>query len=110
MSILIEGMKMPKENDYTIAIVYGDGVVTEYHEDYWIRGADGEKQIGTAIPVPPHGRLIDADALLMRINHEGMEAYMDGVCYGVHPSLEYLDLLGEIIDDAPTIIPKEGET
>ena len=62
--ILIRGMEMPKENDYTIAIVYGDGVVTEYHEDYWIRGADGEKQLGIAIPVPPHGDLIDRDALI----------------------------------------------
>ena len=62
------------------------------------------------IEVPePHGRLIDADAMLMRINHEVMEAYMDGVCYGVHPSQEYLYLLGEIIDDAPTIIPAEEE-
>ena len=63
MSILIKGMEMPKENDYTIAIVYGDGVVTEYHEDYWIRGADGEKQLGIAVPVPPHGDLIDRDKL-----------------------------------------------
>lgn len=64
------------------------------------------------VPVPPHGRLIDADALLMRINHEVMEAYMDGACYGVHPSQEYLYLLGEIIDDASTVIPasEEGET
>ena len=62
--IYIPDMKMPKENDYTIVIVYGDGVVTEYHDDYWIRGADGEKQIGTAVPVPPHGDLIDRDPFI----------------------------------------------
>lgn len=66
------------------------------------------------VSVPPHGRLKDADALMMRISHEAMEAYMDGVCYGVHPNQEYLDLLGEIIDDAPTVIPadqaEESET
>lgn len=90
MSILISGMEMPKENDYTIAIVYGDGVVTEYHEDYWIRGADGEKQLGTAVHVPPHGRLIDADDLANSIT---------GAIY--HSDLR----------DAPTIIPaEEGET
>lgn len=62
------------------------------------------------VPVPKHGRLIDADAMLMRINHAVMESYMDGVCYGVHPNQEYLDLLREIIDDAPTVIPaEEGE-
>lgn len=59
MGIYLPNMEMPKENDYTIAIVYGDGVVTEYHEDYWIRGADGEKQLGTAVSVTPHGDLID---------------------------------------------------
>jgi len=77
MGVYIDGMKMPKENDYTIAIVYGDGVVTEYHEDYWIRGADGEKQLGTAFPVPPHGRLIDADELDKiwgLIGHDDLEA------------------------------------
>ena len=73
VSILIEGMEMPKENDYTIAIVYGDGVVTEYHEDYWIRGADGEKQFGTAAPVPPHGDLIDRDALIARYEAQRAE-------------------------------------
>lgn len=61
------------------------------------------------IPIPEHGRLIDADALLMQINHEVMEAYMDGACYGAHPSSEHLYLLGEIIDDAPTIIAAEED-
>ena len=62
------------------------------------------------IEVPePHGRLGDLDKLLMRINHEVMEAYMGGVCYGVHPNQEYLYLLGEIIDDAHTIIPATEE-
>lgn len=48
-------------------------------------------------------RLIDADALLKRVSCMNMEAYMDGVCYGIHPSLEYLDLLSEIIEYAPTV-------
>jgi hypothetical protein len=52
--------------------------------------------------------LIDADLLKERISHMGMEAYMDGTCYGIHPSLEYLDLLNEIIDDAPTVLDAEG--
>lgn len=92
MGVYINGMEMPTKG-YRLILIHADGTV---------QSTDGET---TAIPVPPHGRLIDADALLMRINYEVMEAYMDGVCYGVHPSQEYLDLLGEIIDDAPTIIP-----
>lgn len=55
----------------------------------------------------PHGNLVDVDVIKKRINYVNMEAYMDGVCYGIHPRLEYLDLLNEILDDAPTIIPAE---
>lgn len=96
MSVLINGMEMPKENDYTIAIVYGDGVVAEYHEDYWIRGVDGEKQLGIAVPVPPHGRLIDADAL-------GEFPYNMDFCDGGEAD--------EWVQNAPTIIQaEEGET
>jgi len=88
---------MPEEGKYIHFCVHGDGkVITDY---------TGGWKVYKAISVPDHGRLVDADALLMRINHEVMEAYMDGVCYGVHPSQEYLYLLGEIIDDAPTVIP-----
>jgi len=101
MAILIEGMEMPKEDEEIIIRIDSFGtVMTEY-----ALPIVGVK----AVPVQPHGRLIDADAMLMRINHEVMEAYMDGVCYGVHPNQEYLYLLGEIIDDAPTIIPASEE-
>ena len=101
MSILIKGMEMPRNDEMLFLKIYPDGKVA----------IDGDlecKQIATAVSIPPHGRLIDADMLLMRINHEVMEAYMDGVCYGVHPSQEHLHLLGEIIDDAPTVIEAEG--
>lgn len=104
MAVLIQGMEMPK--DVTLLAISPDGTVDII---------SGQPDLSwktlkhKAISVPPHGRLIDADAMLMRINHEVMEAYMDGVCYGVHPSQEHLYLLGEIIDDAPTIIHAEEE-
>jgi len=105
MSVLIKDMAMPKDGVYWCEIgVAGDiATITIHGED---------RKSFPLIEVPEsHGRLIDADAMLMRINHEVMEAYMDGVCYGVHPSQEHLYLLGEIIDDASTIIPasEEGE-
>ena len=110
MSILIGGMEMPKENDYTIAIVYGDGVVTEYHDDYWIRGADGEKQLGTAVPVPPHGRLIDADEMKESIRKQtAFLRLMGGEFIEIAEALERGFL--QEIDNAPTIIEEEeGET
>ena len=107
--IYIPEMEMPSSCIYCPLSRYGCGescALTDCGTQ-----EDARRDDCPLIPVPPHGRLIDADAMLMRINHEVMEAYMDGVCYGVHPSQEYLYLLGEIIDDAPTIIPaEEGET
>ena len=99
MSVYIEGMETPTEGG-TICVYKISGK--------FFAARVGKDELFPIIPIPePHGRLIDADALLTRINHEVMEAYMDGVCYGVHPSQEHLYLLGEIIDDAPTIIPAE---
>ncbi len=51
MSILIKGMKMPKDGCHHIICIYADGMVSTGGRAY------------TAVPVPPHGRLIDADAL-----------------------------------------------
>lgn len=48
MSIYIEDMQMPSENDYTIVTIYGDGVVTEYSPDPF---AKPEKTLGHAYPI-----------------------------------------------------------
>ena len=76
MSILITGMEMPKENAICV-VIFPDGEVTSQF---------GVPHLGTAVPVPPHGRLIDADDVNNHI-------------------LGYVDLRG-----CPTIIPaEEGE-
>ncbi len=98
--IMIRGMELPKENDYTIAIVYGDGVVTEYHEDYWVRGADGEKQLGTAVPVPPHGDLIDRDTARETIKPWSPEDERAGCTFDTVKKLMHT-----MLTRAPTIIP-----
>ena len=53
MSILIKGMEMPKENAICV-VIFSDGRVTSQF---------GVPHLGTAVPIPPHGRLIDADVL-----------------------------------------------
>lgn len=54
------------------------------------------------IPVPPHGRLIDADAF------EKANAYFWGRDF-INP--KYEDCLCDLVNAAPTIIPaEEGET
>ena len=81
-SILIKGVKMPIDAPVIIKIC-PDGSVSRVHEGV----------VAKAVPVPPHGRLIDADALV-RDN-------------GIKEIPEYY----EVVRDAPTIIPaEEGET
>lgn len=54
MSILIRGVEMPKEEELLCIRIYPNGKVS-------IDMDLACKQIATAVPVPPHGRLIDAD-------------------------------------------------
>ena len=83
MSILIKGMEMPCEEAEPLRIeLYADGTVIVIKE---------------AVPVPPHGRLIDADAL------EYEEAYLNG-----HYELGDVEIVTrKDIESAPTIIPAE---
>lgn len=58
MSILIRGMEMPKTGEYRCVIrkwQQGSAITIDLY---------GEEELsGTIVPVPSHGRLIDADAL-----------------------------------------------
>lgn len=105
MSILIDGMGMPKEGSWTTVRIYPDGTcaVPNWQGDCTlIKGAK-------AIPVPPHGRLIDADALLNRdADYEYPLFDTDGSWDCVVPCYDR-----ETIKSAHTIIPAEppkGET
>ena len=60
MSILIRGLDMPQGEEMLCIDVYPDGKVCIDLDLHC-------KRVATAIPVPPHGRLIDADA----IEHDG---------------------------------------
>jgi hypothetical protein len=99
MSVLIKGMEMPTEEYGTMTIkIYPNGHVAEYIGDMG--------RVWDAVPVPPHGRLIDADALhynRIRIAHP------DGAVGGWNAVV-----MSAEIKDAPTIIPadpgEEGET
>lgn len=57
MSVLIKGMEMPKKGEYKPLYIYDTGEVTME-----IRGE--EVQVATAVPVPPHGDLIDRDPFI----------------------------------------------
>ncbi|MBQ6398243.1 MAG: hypothetical protein IJI06_08880 [Oscillospiraceae bacterium] len=61
MGIYIKGMEMPKRGESCLAIlITPDGEIYKNVYDASFR----VNQIGEAVPVPSHGRLIDADAAM----------------------------------------------
>ena len=94
MSILIKGKEIPTKDELLVLNIYPDGKVT-YHLDLECN------RIATAVPLPPHGRLIDADALLSQYKGNIWTAqtdYADG----------FRDVAKDIAD-APTIIEAEED-
>lgn len=92
MSVIINGMDMPKNEELWIRIQPDGKIVSQM--GYVIEDASAEQ-------LPPHGRLIDADALhysRVRIIHE------DGTVGGYNAVV-----MSAEIKDAPTIIEAEGE-
>lgn len=95
MSILIKGMEMPTNEPLIVKINPDGSVNTTWKNDY---------KKYEAVPVPEHGRLIDADALPTYDKPIGKMMMFGG---------EYV-YTQTAIDNAPTIIPasaadKEGE-
>ena len=95
MSVLIKGMEMPK--GYMDIRVHSNGEVCMVN---W----QGDETVffgAKAVNLPPHGRLIDADALIKSDRMVGKMMMYGG---------EYVYCQAEI-DRAPTIIQaEEGET
>ena len=92
MSVLIKGMEMPTNCDALLHI-HSDGRAVLYPF-----GASGEVTEYQAIPVPPHGRLIDADALLKGCERTGNEYVTREWAFSQ-----------SAIENAPTIIPASGK-
>ena len=91
MSVIVKGMEMPKEPTAIRIQIEADGTVYRHIADTNCRGWELLKNV-TAIEVPPHGRLIDIDAI-------PMEAYRGDV----------YDLADALLV-APTIIEREDKT
>lgn len=91
MGVYIKGMEMPKGIE--MIVVFSDGTVHKC-----LPGMRNYVEKGIAIPVPPHGRLIDADALIA--NHFSDEHRI---------ALSYANKcwMRRIINGEPTIIPEE---
>ena len=91
MSILVRGMEMPTGCSAVTLKVWPDDQVE-------IIDADGEWKTSKAIPVPAHGRLIDADVLTDNWYYASAALRQDDV-----RKVVCLD----DIDSAPTIIEAE---
>lgn len=92
--IYIPNIEMPEEGWHKAIMIFSDGTVVSYY--------DCIVESGKAVPVPPHGRLIDADMFNM-IAYQGIpdgreNTFDDGV-----------EWLANKIDIAPTIIEAEGK-
>lgn len=96
MGIYITGMEMPE---------FGEKIIVLTSSGY-VENVSGQVIEGVeAVPVPSHGRLIDADAL----EEDGADIHEDVVyCGYVEDSI--WGFSHEMIENAPTIIPaEEGE-
>lgn len=110
MSVLIKGMKMPENGNETIIRIQPNGTILDQY---------GHHLIIKAVPVPPHGRLIDVDKLGIRdAEKQAYEVYLleKGEDFIEEPVIEYLRGYLEGLTHAsgrvrfaPTIIPAEEE-
>lgn len=97
MSILITGMEMPHQGEFSHVRIYDNGDVTvevDTGKEVY------EAVIAHAVQIPPHGRLIDADAPISLVDTHGRR---------IEVTVAHIIENNQGIVDA--IIPtKEGET
>lgn len=105
MAVLIKGMKLPKAGGILLFIDASgkatEGILQEIAPT--ISGLEHEYDV---IEVPPHGRLIDGDALRAGMYHEAFETdselqRWDSGCWVRYKMFE------NHMDNAPTIIEAE---
>lgn len=91
MGVYIEGMEMPTNADMapTAVWVYPNGYAIVFKDNGRM------KQYTQAVPVPPHGRLIDADTVFNNLERTGWYDNADR------------DIAEDLVLDAPTIIGEE---
>lgn len=97
--IYIPGLSMPRKTGIVSIVLSGDGSALLCED-----GAYSEIKV---IPVPDHGRLIDADALMQIIREHDypLKAHFNSTDNGM-----FTIGIQQAVDETPTIIPaEEGE-
>lgn len=93
MSILIKGMEMPKKGSWVSLRVFPDGQCFLYS---WCGNDFDFMEHLTAVPVPPHGDLIERNALFKKCEF---------VCTDDDEDIRAVRY--SIIENTPAIIPAE---
>ena len=88
MGVYLPNMEMPIDGNETIIRIQPDGTVLDQY---------GHHLAITAAPVPPHGRLIDADELFKEMERKGWFDNADR------------DKAEDLVLAAPTVIPADGK-
>ena len=118
MGVLIRGMEMPQScDDCRLNNGISCYAVPEYTEDGVVGRTDDRPYWCPLVPVQPHGRLIDADALEMERRAENAKkGWHDSfaVVFNGDPYYEAIydctEQFKKLVNNAPTIIPaEEGE-
>ena len=92
MSVLITGMEMPENGSCIQIVIDDDGKVYPSVEKCILKMGS----IAKAVPVPPHGRFIDADEFLKRAI--GTKCFRG----------DFALMLEELVGESTTIIPPSG--
>lgn len=92
--IYFPGIEMPKDIEPGLVIEFADGIDGKRYSRLFHYRHGGLTEWHEVVPVPPHGRLIDADALTKSLFHYFAKS-------GARDTLEAL------IRTEPTIIPAE---
>ena len=103
MGIYVNGLWMPTSKEVLMLAITADGEVYSIGFDNTIEGGIFLSHPSIypikAIPVPPHGRLIDADKLCLS------SGFSTATEYGMGRS----DQIEAIKSNAPTVIPAEED-
>lgn len=97
-------MEMPKDGAFVEVLIWSDGHVTQTGDSYFAENGRAYYQpcdwkYFSAVPIPPHGRLIDADALIKTAKQQK----------GHRIGEETYTMVEHFARHAPTIIPAEEE-
>lgn len=98
MSVLIKGVKMPKDGEVIDLVITSDGVVRAYDNE--------NEKIGEAVELPEHGDLIDRDKLNEAMYHEAFETDSEWQKWDSGCWIRY-KMFERHRDSAPVVIPAE---